>query len=409
MAKKILVPGAGIGQVIILKKAQEMGLTTVVVSPEGEYPGFQHADIIYHEDARDQERVLEIARREKIAGIVSDQNDIPVETMGYVAEKLGLTGNSHATSKIYCRKDLMREKCREIGLPSLSYGMAADLSSSLKIAGEIGYPIMCKPTNNQSSKGVYRVDDEDGLKRVFDEVLDNSFSGEILLEQFLDGKEYIVDGIAIGGNCKSLLMLENENFKLKDIYIPRERTSPTGLPDDRVSELLSIDLKINTSFGLANGLSHNEYLLNSKDDKFYLIDAAARGGGAFISSHLLPYACGFDTIEMQIRLAMGEPLDIRDYLPASKAVSYICFYLMAGKILHIDGMEKIRDMNCVLGIHEANLEPGLKTMGLLDKSDRLGPIMIGCETLPELEKVKQVIRNTLVISTDKSKNAIIWE
>jgi carbamoyl-phosphate synthase large subunit len=409
MAKKILVPGAGIGQVIILKKAQEMGLTTIVVSPEGEYPGFQHADIVYHEDARDHERVLEIARREKIAGIVSDQNDIPVETMGYVAEKLGLTGNSYATSKVYCRKDLMREKCMEIGLPSLSYGMAADLSSSLKIAGEIGYPIICKPTNNQSSKGVYRVDDEDGLSRVFDDVMDHSFSGEILIEQFLDGKEYVVDGMAIGGCCKSLLILENENFKLKDICIPRERTSPTGLRDDRVSELLSIDLKINSSFGLANGLSHNEYLLNTQDDKFYLIDAAARGGGAFISSHLLPYACGFDSIEMQIRLAMGEALDIHDYLPASKAVSYICFYLEPGKILQIDGLDKIRDMNCVLGIHEAHLETGFETIGLHDKSDRMGPIMIGCETVVELEKIKQMIKNTLVISTDKGDNAIIWE
>jgi biotin carboxylase len=408
MAKKILVPGAGIGQVIVLKKAQEMGLTTVVVSPEGEYPGFQYADIIYHEDVRNKERVLEIARREKIAGIVSDQNDIPVETMGYVSDILGLTGNSHTTSKVYCRKDLMREKCREIGLPSLSYGIAADLTGSLKIAGEMGYPIMCKPTNNQSSKGVFIVGDEDELKRVFGRVLDNSFSGEIILEQFVEGREYIVDGLAIEGHYKSLLILENENFILKNICIPRERTSPTGLPDDRVCELLSIDLKINTSFGLANGLSHNEYLLNRKDDKFYLIDAAARGGGAFISSHLLPYACGFDSIEMQIRLAMGEPLNVHDYPFASKAVSYICFYLEAGKILHIDGMDKIRDMKCVLGIHEANLKPGLNAISLLDKSERLGPIMIGCDTLQELEKAKQVIKNTLVISTDKSDNAIIW-
>ena len=409
MAKKILVPGAGIGQVFVLKKAREMGLTTVVVSPDGDFPGFQYADIIYHEDVRNEERVLEIAQREKIAGIVSDQNDIPVETMGYVADILGLTGNSHATSKLYCRKDLMREKCKEIGVPSLSYGIAADLKGSFKIAKEIGYPIVCKPTNNQSSKGVYKVDNEDELNRVFDEVLANAFSGKIILEQFMEGREYIVDGLTIGGDYKSLLMLENENFNLKNICIPRGRTSPTGLSDDKVSELLSIDLTINTLFGLANGLSHNEYLLNPRDDKFYLIDAAARGGGAFISSHLLPYACGFDTTELQIRLALGDPLDINDYSPASKAVSYICFYLEAGEILHIDGMDKIRDMNCVLGIHEANLEPGIKVKGLLDKSDRLGPIMIGCDTLPELKKAKQIIKNTLVISTDKSNNAVIWE
>jgi len=409
MAKKILVPGAGIGQVIVLKKAREMGLKTVVVSPDGDYPGFQYADIIYYEDVRNKKKVLEIAQREKIDGIVSDQNDIPVETMGYVAEKLGLTGNSYATSKIYCRKDLMREKCKEIGMPSLAYGIASDLQGALEIAGEIGYPLMCKPTDNQSSKGVFKVENENALNRVFDEVLANAFSGKIIIEQFMEGQEYIVDGLAIDGDYKHLLILDNENFNLKDICIPRGRTSPTALTEDKITELISIDMKINTLFGLANGMSHNEYLLNPRDDQFYLIDAAARGGGAFISSHLLPYACGFDATEMLIRLALGEPLDISDYRPASKAVCYICFYLEAGEILRIDGMDRIRDMECVLGIHEVNLEPGKKVKGLVDKSHRLGPILVGCDTLPELNNAKQMIKDTLVISTDQSNNAVIWE
>ena len=68
MTKKILVPGAGIGQAIVLKRAKEMGLTSVVVSPKGDYPGFKYADIIYHEDVRNEKKVLEkelnILRRE---------------------------------------------------------------------------------------------------------------------------------------------------------------------------------------------------------------------------------------------------------------------------------------------------------------------------------------------------------
>jgi carbamoyl-phosphate synthase large subunit len=409
MAKKILIPGAGIGQVIVIKKAKEMGLTTVVVSPDGDYPGLQYADIIYHEDVRNEKNVLEIARKEKIAGIASDQNNIPVETIGYVAESLNLTGNSYNTSKIYSRKDLMREKCREIGVPSLAYGIAADLKTALKMAREIGYPLMCKPTDNQSSKGIFKVAEEEELAGVFEEVLSHSFSGKIILEQYVKGKEYIVDGLAIGGAYKSLIMLENENFNIKGLYVPRSRTSPTSLPTNKVNELLALDSLINKSFGLANGFSHNEYLLNPKDDKFYLIDSAARGGGAFISSHLTPYACGFDTTELLIRLALGEPLKIKDYHFASKAVCYICFYLEEGEIRHIDGLDKMRNMDCVLGIHEVNLKAGKKVVGLVDKSHRLGPILLGCNTLQQLEKVKKMIKNTLVVSTDKNSNAIIWE
>jgi carbamoyl-phosphate synthase large subunit len=409
MAKKILVPGAGIGQVKVLQKAREMGLTTVVVSPEGNYPGLPYADIIYHEDVRDKKKVLEIAQAERIDGIVSDQNDIPVETMGFVAEEMNLTGNPYATSRIYSRKDGMRSTCREIGVPSPAWGVATNLERGLEIAREIGFPLMCKPTDNQSSKGVFRVRNEKELARVFPTVLAKSFSGRVIMEEFMRGPEYIVEGLAINGTYKSLLILENENFKLKEICIPRSRSFPTGLMDLKIWELLVLDREINTSFGLTNGLSHNEYLLNPRDDQFYLIDAAARGGGAFISSHLLPSACGFDTAEMLIRLALGEELDIEDYPPGSKAVSYICFYLQEGVIRQIRGLDKIKNMDCVLGVHDANLEPGMKSRGLVDKSYRLGPILIGCKTLPELNRARQIIRDTLVISTDHSENAVIWE
>jgi biotin carboxylase len=409
MAKKILVPGAGIGQVNVLKKARGMGISTVVVSPDGDYPGFRYADVIYHADVRDRERVLEIARRERIDGIVSDQNDIPVETIGYVAERMDLTGNSYATSKVYSRKDLMREKCLETGIPSVSFDTAGDLDGCMKLGGELGFPLMCKPTDNQSSKGVFRVADAEELARVFYAVRANAFSGKIIIEKFIPGKEYIVDGLAIGGQYKSLLVLDNENFDLPGICIPRGRTSPAGLNDDQLGELLALDRQVNASFGLANGLSHNEYMLNPSEDKFYLIDAAARGGGAFISSHLLPYASGFDVMEMLIRLALGEHLDLDDYPPASKAVCYMSFYLREGTIRHIEGMDVIRNMDCVLGIHEANLETGKKVKGLVDKSDRYGPILIGCERLTELDRAKRFVKNTLVISTDKSRNAVIWD
>ena len=98
---KLMIPGAGHGQAILAKKAKELGLYVVVVSPPGEYPGFAYADKTYHEDARDKEAVLRIARAEAVAGIVADQTDIPVETIGYVVEQLGLRGNDYATSRLF--------------------------------------------------------------------------------------------------------------------------------------------------------------------------------------------------------------------------------------------------------------------------------------------------------------------
>ena len=48
--KKLMVLGAGIYQVPLIKKAKEMGLYTIVASIPGNYPGFLYADEIVYEN-----------------------------------------------------------------------------------------------------------------------------------------------------------------------------------------------------------------------------------------------------------------------------------------------------------------------------------------------------------------------
>ena len=69
--KKIMILGAGIYQVPLIKTAKRMGLYTIVVSIPGNYPGFALADKVYYENTVDDEKILEIARAEQIDGIVT--------------------------------------------------------------------------------------------------------------------------------------------------------------------------------------------------------------------------------------------------------------------------------------------------------------------------------------------------
>ena len=69
--KKVMILGAGIYQVPLIKQAKAMGIYTIVVSIRGNYPGFEIADKVYYEDTTDFNAVLEIAKKEKIDGIVT--------------------------------------------------------------------------------------------------------------------------------------------------------------------------------------------------------------------------------------------------------------------------------------------------------------------------------------------------
>ena len=69
--KKILILGAGIYQVPLIKVAKKLGIYTIVASIRGNYPGFELADKVYYENTTDYRKILSIARREKIDGIVA--------------------------------------------------------------------------------------------------------------------------------------------------------------------------------------------------------------------------------------------------------------------------------------------------------------------------------------------------
>ena len=56
--KKLMILGAGIYQVPLIKKAKEMGLETLVVSIKGNYQGIALADSVYEIDTRDYEKIL---------------------------------------------------------------------------------------------------------------------------------------------------------------------------------------------------------------------------------------------------------------------------------------------------------------------------------------------------------------
>lgn len=64
--KKILILGAGVYQVPLIKTAKRLGIQSVVCSIPGNYPGFGLADKMYYENTTDHEKILEIAREEKV-------------------------------------------------------------------------------------------------------------------------------------------------------------------------------------------------------------------------------------------------------------------------------------------------------------------------------------------------------
>jgi phosphoribosylaminoimidazole carboxylase (NCAIR synthetase) len=129
--EKIMILGAGIYQVPLILKAKELGIYTIVVSIRGNYPGFNFADKCYFLDTRDFEGILEAASNEKIDGIITTGTDVAVKAIGYVNDKLGLSGISYRAAELSTDKALMKDAFVKGGVKSAEYSKVDTIEDAL--------------------------------------------------------------------------------------------------------------------------------------------------------------------------------------------------------------------------------------------------------------------------------------
>lgn len=128
--KWFMVLGAGEFQLPLIRAAKAKGMRVAVVSIPGDYPGFAEADASVLCDVRDKEAVLKAAREYEICGIATDQTDLPVPTVAYVASRLGLPGMSEEVALNFTDKARMRRLCSRAGLPTIPACQAGSLEEA---------------------------------------------------------------------------------------------------------------------------------------------------------------------------------------------------------------------------------------------------------------------------------------
>lgn len=151
--KKIMILGAGIYQVPLIRTARRMGLYTIVVSIPGDYPGFALADKIYELNTRDKEAILAAAEKEQIDGICTSGTDVAVSTIGYVCEKMHLSGIPYEAAEILTDKAKMKDAFRQGGV-SAADGMRVRSARRHKKPRIALYPVVVKRVDSSGSRGI---------------------------------------------------------------------------------------------------------------------------------------------------------------------------------------------------------------------------------------------------------------
>ena len=407
--KKLLIIGAGIGQVHIVKLAKQMGLYVIVVSPKGNYPAIDIADELFECDIYEYDKIVEFARANHIDAVTSDQNDLMVPTVAYVAEHLGLPGNTYEQALSYCDKNRFREICRSVNIP-----VPASISvDNTTFPESFNYPLpwIVKPSDSQSSIGISKINSREEYEGAIAYALSKSKHHTAIVEQFFTGDELVCEGFVYNGKYYNLFFGDRRYFK--GTLIPSQTLFPSLIEEEIKSKILACEQRFSQKVNASFGIIHSEYLVNRQTGEFIVVESAIRGGGVYISSHLVPLATGIDVNTLLLKCALGEEkdIDIDGYLANHRQGSsaYVCFYLPEGKITSVEGLEKVAGIPGVAMCDIRNLEVGHISEKMVAKGMRKGPILIHGKSRNELENIIEKIQDTIKVKLDNTaSNSTIW-
>lgn len=305
--KRILMLGGSVFQVPAIKYAKEAGYYVITADYLPNNPGHEFSDEYHNVSTTDKDKILNLATKLNIDGIISYASDPGAPTAAYVAETLSLPGNPYESVRVLQRKDLFKEflKSNRFMVPAsasfTNYDAALEFASErLKLRS-----VVIKPADSCGSKGVTKLNETANFDKSFKLAMNYSISKIVVVEDFIEKAIYEMDGDGFVWNGKLVFRcFGNQHNDIEcNPFVPVGISFPyiqdmeiQQKAHDEVERVLSL---LNMKVGGLN----IEYLTEENGD-IYILEIGPRSGGNLIPE-VIKYATGVDLIEYSVEGALG--------------------------------------------------------------------------------------------------------
>lgn len=318
--KKLLITGGSHAEIPMIREAQKAGWYVITTGNNADGLGHREADEYIPGDFSDREYVLELAKREGVAAIMSGCNDFAYLSTAYACEKLGLKGHdSYETAKDVHIKNRFREVTRSLGIRTPKVVRVENEDAAVTAAGELGYPLVVKPVDLTGGKGVMICYDEAMMLEAVRDAFDKTRESYIIFEECI-----------IGSNHGASMILKNQKvvcavFDNEQYYINKYLVSGATMPSDISAEtgrqLINDVNKVAERLRLVDGLFHTQFMVE-KDGTAVMIDPCRRPPGDLYVL-LAKYASGVNYPEEIMKAETGAGI-VGDYCVANHYIAREC-------------------------------------------------------------------------------------
>lgn len=374
--KKIVIIGANSFQNPLILKAKAMGYETHVFAWKDGSIGERTADYFYPVSIIERETILEQCRKIQPDAVASIGSDLAMLTVNYVAEKLGLPGNSMECTEISTNKYAMRKAFQKAGVPVPGF-READQATKPEALTDLKLPVIVKPTDRSGSRGITKVTKWGQLADALQASVENSFEKKAIIEEYLNGPEYSCECISFRGTHHFLAVTKKYTTG-EPHFIETGHLEPAPLSEEQREAIKKAVFAGLDALKVENGASHTEFKLEGNEVR--IIEIGARMGGDCIGSDLVELSTGYDFVRMVIEVASGRRPTLKRVREPKTAYIHFIFTKADRELLRKlerEIPEKIHFISEMEEIHEG---------AVTDSSTRFGYFILAFDSLAEAKE-----------------------
>lgn len=390
---KALVIAGGVPQIELIKQLKGRNITTVLADGSPNALARPYADKFYNVDIFDISQIKNIALEEKADFLITVCADQVLLVVAEVSEMLNLPCYiDFKTAQNVSDKIRMKRIFKQVGVPTTDYVETDNLD--IDSISHLHYPLIVKPVDAYSSKGVRKANNTEELRAFYSEAQQISRSGRVIVEEFFNGDEISVDAFVVNGKARILAITNSEKVKDNDRFVIFRGRYPVAASEVVIRKIGEIAQKIADGFGLVNSPLLIQ-LLNYGDDVSVLEFCARTGGN--MKWLLIKYSCGVDVITATIDITLGKEPDLELKNTGHNIVVDDFIYCYPGVFDHFEGFNEMVEQGLINEFHPVRIK-GTEMRGVTSSSDRIAGMNIVADSIEDFNrKEKKILESVKVV------------
>lgn len=389
---KALVLAGGLPQIKLINELKSRNIETLLADYYPNPVAKPYADHFFQISTLDVEAIADLTKREKVDFLITVCTDQALLTVAKVSEELGLPCYiDYKTALDVTNKQYMKDVFIKNNISTARYVVSGKFKENE--ISDFSYPLIVKPVDCNSSKGVKKVEDLSELKCAFEEAVQMSRTKTAIIETFIQGKEYSVDVYVENGIAKVLNVSELEKIPEKDKFVIF-RSACLGNISDLINQKIQYTAQqIAEAFGLTN--SPMLIQLMADDSNVYVLEFSARTGGGE-KFRVIESVTGFDVIKAVVDLTLGETPSVQKCVPDFKYVATEFIYCNPGVFEEVLGLEYLEKNNIISDFYLFKWN-GAVFDTIENSGDRVAGFTICGNSEEELNKKHEIVISNLKV------------